>query len=318
VSWAVVVPTNRPDRLERFLDAWGTLFDRHNAYVELVVDDESTWEQMPWFIPRRSDMIRSLGFLRVFQRAEVDYVLTLDDDTLPISSQNGIDIFEQYERVFDAGAPLSDYLDVGALTTSGLQMRGFPYGDREPARVAVQYGGWHGVLDYDARTQLDHPRGPQRFSDVVLPVPRGTAVTGCIMNGAFRRDVTPIMWQLPLLDGRYNRWGDIWSGLIQKRVLDRIGQVMVINGKASVLHQRASDPNVNLEREASGIPFNANMWQCIEPRQGVAGMLDTWYCVTDLMSFHFQDSDPEYADLFRESRNAWLAALEEVPAQLTA
>jgi hypothetical protein len=309
MSWAVVVPTNRPDRITRFLDAWGPLFDKYNVQVSVIVDDEATWEQMPWFIPRRSDMIRSLGFLRVHQRAEVDYVLTLDDDTLPIASQSGVDIFEQYQRVFEAGAPLSDYLDVGALTTSQLQMRGFPYQDRQPSTVAVQYGGWHGVLDYDARTQLDHPRGPERFKGVVLPVPLGTAVTGCIMNCAFRREVTPIMWQLPLLDGRYNRWGDIWSGLIQKRVLDRIGQVMVVNGKASVLHERASDPNVNLERETPGIPFNENLWRSIQPHRDVTGMLATWERVTGLMAQRFEDDDPEYARLFRDSRDAWLAAV---------
>jgi hypothetical protein len=316
VSWAVVIPTNRPDRLTRFLDAWGPLFDRHNVQVSVVVDDQATWDKMPSFIPRRSDMIRSLGFLRVFHREDIDYVLTLDDDTLPIATLNGRDIFEQYQRVFEAGAPLSDYLDVGALTTSGLQMRGFPYGDRKPATVAIQYGGWHGVLDYDARTQLAHPRGPERFSETVLPVPRGTAVTGCIMNCAFRREVTPIMWQLPLLEGRYNRWGDIWSGLIQKRVLDRIGQVMVINGKASVLHQRASDPNVNLERETPGIPFNENMWRWIKPDHDATGMVAAWMRATDLMAMRFEESDPKYAHLFRESRDAWITALAEVPAHV--
>lgn len=311
-----MVPTNRPDRITRFLDAWGPLFDRHDVQVHVVVDDEATWEKMPWFIPRRSDMIRSLGFLRVYQRADVDYVLTLDDDVLPIASTNGVDIFEHYQRVFEAGAPLSDYLDVGALTTSGLQMRGFPYQDRNPVRVAVQYGGWHGVLDYDARTQLAHPRGQERFKEVVLPVPRGVAVTGCIMNCAFRRSVTPIMWQLPLIDGRYNRWGDIWSGLIQKRVLDRVGQAMVVNGKASVLHDRASDPQANLRREVPGIPFNEDMWRTIEPLPDVTGMIDTWLHVTNLMAARFADSDPDYAYQFRKSRDAWLAACAEVPAHV--
>lgn len=299
------------------MDAWQPLFDRHNVQLFVVIDDETTWSKMPWFIPRRSDMIRSLGFLKAYS-TDVDYVLTLDDDVLPIASQSGIDIFERYERVFKAGAPLSDYLDVGALTTSGLQMRGFPYRDRDPARVAVQYGGWHGVLDYDARTQLAHQRGPERFKEVVLPVPRGAAVTGCIMNCAFRREVTPIMWQLPLLDGRFNRWGDIWSGLIQKRVLDHIGQVMVINGRAPVLHERASDPNANLERETPGVPFNEDMWESIELPwwSDAVEVLDVWHHATQLMAERFDADDPKYACLFRESRDAWLAAIAEVPAHV--
>lgn len=315
MSWAVVVPTNRPDRITRFMDAWGPLFDRHKVELFVIRDEQKTWDTLPDWVPRRSDMIRSWGFLQAY-RAGVDYVLTLDDDVRPLASQSGVDIFEQYQRVFAAGAVLSDYLDVGALTTSGLQMRGFPYRDREPARVAVQYGGWHGVLDYDARTQLDHPRGPERFKEIVLPVPRGVAVTGCIMNCAFRREVTPIMWQLPLLDGRYNRWGDIWSGLIQKRVLDRIGQAMVINGKASVLHERASDPHTNLERETPGVPFNEDMWRSLKPGYEVTEMLAAWERVTDLMAEFFARSDSQYAHVFRGARDAWLAALAEVPAHV--
>ena len=42
MSWAVVIPTNRPERITRFLDAWAPLFDRHNAQVSVVVDDEAT------------------------------------------------------------------------------------------------------------------------------------------------------------------------------------------------------------------------------------------------------------------------------------
>lgn len=309
MSWAVVVPSNRPDRLAEFLEAWQPTFERHGVELFVVRDEPETWATLPDWVPRRSDMIRSWGFLQAY-RTDVDYVLTLDDDVRPIAGQNGADIFEQYESVFEAGAPLSDYLDVGALTTSGVQMRGFPYRDREPARVAVQYGGWHGVMDYDARTQLAGVPASARFADVVLPVPVGVPVTCCIMNCAFRRDVTPIMWQLPLVDGRYNRWGDIWSGLIQKRVLDAVGQVMVVNGKASVLHQRASDPHVNLERESPGIPFNEGMWDRLEgPRQ--PGLLNAWENVTRSFSRLMPN---EYADGFMAAREAWLAACAEVPA----
>jgi hypothetical protein len=106
-SWAVVVPTNRPDRLDGFLDAWGPLFDRRNVELFIVRDEPETWAQLPDWVPRRYDMIRSWGFLQAY-RTDVDYVLTLDDDVRPISSLNGSDIFEQYERVFRSGAPLSD------------------------------------------------------------------------------------------------------------------------------------------------------------------------------------------------------------------
>lgn len=294
--WAVVVPSNRPDRLATFEKNWRRLFDKHQIRLIVVRDEPATWEQMPDWIPRRSDMIRSWGFIEAF-RTGVDYVLTLDDDTLP-----SLDPFDAYEAVFETGAPWSPYLSVGALTTSGLEMRGFPYADRAPATVAVQYGGWNGVLDYDAATQMACPKGEESFRTVVMPVPYGVPTTCCIMNCAFRREHTPIMWQLPLVDGLFNRWGDIWSGLFQKKALDAAGDVMVINGKARVHHERASDPVANLEREQPGVGINETLWTQLDTG-GATGLVEAWVNVTD--SFAVLHSDP-YRSRFLSARDAWL------------
>jgi hypothetical protein len=156
-----------------------------------------------------------LGLYHVWKNNLADYILTLDDDVLP--GEN--DPFNRYEIGF-IGAPFSEYFSVGGMTSDYMQMRGFPYKDRVPAEVAIQYGGWSGVLDYDAATQLSFPRPADykaTFYDFVMPVPKGAAVTGCIMNCAFKLEFTPIMWQLTMLEGRYNRVGDIWSGLLLKR-----------------------------------------------------------------------------------------------------
>lgn len=300
MSWAVVVPSNRPDRLREFQAAWSDLFEMHDVELIVVRDEPETWKAMPSFIPQRSDMIRSYGFGQAWE-TEHDYVLSLDDDTSPWA-----DPFAAYEMAFDEGAPLSDYLSVGALTDTGLQMRGFPFRDRKPATVAVQYGGWHGVADYDAPTQLAAPRDGAVFSSAVLPVPRRVPVTGCIMNCAFRREVTPIMWQLPLVDGRYNRWGDIWSCLLAKRVLDVVGQVMTVNGCASVVHERASDPIVNLERELPGIRPNEDLWSQLVLMRTASTMVGVYVEVTDRFAMYMAQTDREYADFFVKARDAWL------------
>ena len=310
------------------MEAWDTLFTRHGVEVFVVCDAESAepfmrgwtsrvpdprespdyyadtgayappsqyptyfaWPDIPDFIPRKTDMIRSWGIYQAW-KSGTTYTLSLDDDVRPDG-----DLFAAYEEVFDAGAVCSPYLDVGALTSFDGQLRGFPYRDREPAEVAVQYGGWQGVLDFDAQTQLDRqPGADHRFAPIVLPVPRGAAVTGCIMNCAWRTSYARLMWQLPLYEGRYNRFGDIWSGLFQKKVLDQLGKVMVINGKASVLHKRASDPHANLERERPGIPLNEDLWaRLVSPRYE-----------SDPHSFFFVRDKP-YADHFRKCREQWL------------
>lgn len=315
--WAVVVPSNRPDRLKVFLDAWAPLFARHSRVV-IVVDDteggdisrdagiphdvavvhEHRTRPVSW-APAGSDMCRSYGF-RWAHGTLAEFVLSLDDDTLPDG-----DPFAEYEAVFDAGAPFSDYLNVGALTSFGGPMRGFPFDQRRRSQVVVQWGGWSGVLDYDARTQLDGVRDDETFDRTIVPVPRGTAVTGCAMNMAFRREWTPMMWQLPLLDGRHNRWGDIWSGLFTKRVADACGVVCVVNGKAQVRHERASDPAANLAREAPGIPVNDGLWEATWLPPWDSGR-HTYRSVTDAAALHFREWDAEYADHFLRARDEWL------------
>lgn len=311
MTWAVVVPTNRPERLDGFLAAWDPIFDQHNAHLIVVADmpqppavdaEVYSWADLDPFTPIRSDMIRSFGIWKAWQ-AGAEYTITLDDDVLPLGDT---DPLAEYERVFRAGAPCSSYLDVGGLTSCGLQMRGFPYRDRAPAEVGVQYGGWSGVLDYDAATQLACPRADEAFAPVALAVPNGVPATGCIMNAAWRRDYTPLMWQLPLREGLYARFGDIWSGLFAKRVLDMVGSVMVINGRASVAHQRASDPFTNLVREAPGNPVNEGLWDALwHPQQG--SLLERYVKVTDSAVKHFEGFDPDYARWFVAARDRWLA-----------
>jgi hypothetical protein len=260
-------------------------------------------DQVPAFIPRGSDMIRSWGIHQAWLH-EADYTLSLDDDVLPAG-----DLFAAYERVFEAGAPLTGHLDVGALTTAGVPMRGYPYTGRR-SEVAVQYGGWHGVLDYDARTQLAGVHADETFHPVTISVPRGAAVTGCAMNMAWKTRYAPLMWQLPLHDGRYNRFGDIWAGLLTKRVCDSLGLTVVVNGHASVHHNRASDPHANLVKEQPGLPLNEGLWGALLTPATVLTPEAAYRKVTDTAHHYFRNIDPDYADHFRRSRDQWLALYE--------
>lgn len=303
LKWCVVVPSNRPEEIKKFLKAWDPLFGKHDVDLQIIWDNEDTWKQMPSFIPRKTDMVRSWGFYQAWM-TNCDYILTLDDDVRPTG-----DIFEAYEEGFK-GSVLSSYLSVGALTDSGLQMRGFPYIDRKPAPVGVQYGGWSGVLDYDAATQLAAPQPERKFSEIVMPVPKGIPTTCCIMNVAFKRELVPIMWQLPMLDGRYNRIGDIWSGLFIKKALDHMGQVMLINGKAQVRHERASNVYNSIVKEAPSIEMNDNIWENLFTPTS-SNMTTAYYQVTDSAAAFFKKYDPEYAEYFLTARNEWLDLFDE-------
>lgn len=319
MSWAVITPTNRPEEYVKFLEAWQPLFEKHEVELFVCQDNDKNYPEiadaladvpfnyklLTWkdirakHIPTRTDMVRSWGFYEAYKRG-CDYMLTLDDDVRPIG-----DVFEAYEEQFEQGSVLSEFLSVGALTTSGLEMRGFPYKDRVKKPVAVQYGGWNGVLDYDAATQLAVPKDDEGFFQVTMPVPKGSLATCCIMNTAWKREYTPIMWQLPMLEGRYNRVGDIWSGIFIKRVLDSIGAVMVINGKASVIHDRASNPYNSLQKEAQSVVINDFLGESVTCTS--EDILEAYRQVTDAANAYFTKHDKDYAEHFIKARDEWMS-----------
>lgn len=279
------------------------ILEKHDATL-IPVLDEPPWDGIPDFIPRRTDMIRSWGFYQAWQQGH-EWILSLDDDTTPIG-----DPLAEYQTVFEWGAVLSDYLSVGALTSADVEMRGFPHKDRAQVPVAVQYGGWHGILDYDAEMQIRLGElRPETFHPIVLPVPRGVPVTGCAMNMAFHRDYTPVMWQLPLHEGRYNRWGDIWAGLLAKAAIDADDYAaVVVNGKASVHHDRASDPAANLAKEQPGRQINETLWEQVT--QNLAGrplLIDAYRIAAENMLDAIFPFDPGYCTPFEEALNEWLS-----------
>lgn len=316
MKWVVVTPTNRVEKYLQFLDKWEQLFINHGVHLVVVEDapkksKEITkrlniphthlcWDDLPEFIPRQSDMIRSHG-MYVGSLLKPEWMMTLDDDTEP----SGRDPFIEYAVQFLKGAPFSNYFSVGSITTSQLEMRGFPYGHRKPSTVAVQYGGWHGVMDYDAATQLASPEEIQAFEQVSIPIPRGVGATCCIMNTAWKREYTPIMWQLPLYQGNYNRFGDIWSGLFIKKTLDAVGSVMVINGKASVRHDRASNPFANIRREAPGMEMNESLWDNLATPD-TDNLIKAYTEVTDSAANYISEFDESYAKYFIKCRDEWL------------
>jgi Reversibly glycosylated polypeptide len=97
---AIVVPTIREKNIIDFLSAWSEEFSTHDV---VVVEDnpEKSFEisgpnirhfcwsdideelgRESWIIPRRTDCIRSFGYLKALDTAP-DMIVTLDDDCYP-------------------------------------------------------------------------------------------------------------------------------------------------------------------------------------------------------------------------------------------
>jgi reversibly glycosylated polypeptide / UDP-arabinopyranose mutase len=248
---AVVVPTVRPEKYAQFLEAWSDLFELHQVALYKVEDGDVprvnglTAKQVMGkdadLIYNRNDGVRNLGFYKAI-RDGAEVIITLDDDVRPIG-----DPIQDHLNALDSRFPIS-----WMNTVDEAYMRGFPYGIREEAECVLSHGAWTGVADFDASTQL--VLGTPEVTPRRMPIPKGILYPMCIMNTAFKRKMAPFMYQAPMF-GDVNRFADIWSGIEAKKKIDEMGWCAV-TGYATVLHERASNPFVNLVKEAKGVGMN--------------------------------------------------------------
>jgi hypothetical protein len=260
---AVVIPTIRPKEFEKFMGAWWPLFQKHNVEIVIVHDGEiptveihgsnkklTADDIMGKYVGCLSNFnagIRNLGFAWAALHPEIEYIITLDDDEIPI------------------GDPIQDHIDalnmrvpVSWMSTAVDCTRGFPYAVREEAEVVLSHGVWEGVADWDAPTQLVlGSRRPTTFYKG--PIPKGIYYPMCSMNLAFKRKMLPYIYHAPWAQG-VKRFDDIFTGITSKKAIDEHGWA-VVTGYASVNHDRASNVFKNLQNEALGIELNETFWK---------------------------------------------------------
>ena len=259
---AVSIPTIRPERYKEFLEAWTPLFEKHNVELFTVWDGENPVVQIndskarigvKDIMGKYSDAIvnlnggiRNLGFACAYRFAKPDIYITLDDDETPDG-----DTIQDHIDALNMKVPVS------WISTYSEYMRGFPYLVREEAEVVLSHGVWNNFMDWDAPTQL--VLGNRDAFPYIGPIPKGIYYPMCIMNVAFKAKVLPWMYQAPRALGVV-RAGDMLSGVVSKRAIDENGWA-VMNGMATVNHNRASNVYKNLQQEALEIELYETFWK---------------------------------------------------------
>jgi reversibly glycosylated polypeptide/UDP-arabinopyranose mutase len=268
----VVVPTIRETSILAFLEAWREPL----AGVPIVVVEDNPEKSFPlarpglehyawddidrelgeraWIIPRRTDCVRSFGYWKAWQSG-AEMIVTLDDDCVP----NDPDFLGAHRGRLERSAGAVRWVSTG----TGVKPRGMPY-DRESDErpCALNHGLWTGVPDLDAITQL--VSGPDDFAPIQQIVPPGAYFPMCGMNLAFTRALAPAMYFLLMGQGwPYDRFGDIWCGVIAKKICDHLG-LAVASGRPFVEHARASDVHANLRKELPGYEANETFWLAVD------------------------------------------------------
>ena len=309
---AVCVPTIRPEKFrDEFLPAWDEVFKRHEVKVFACHDGEApevirleylsgfNAEPIPSVVDisavkpvlfNRSDVCRNAAFYAAKKTMDPDIYISLDDDVTP---WNGND-------------PIQEHLDALAMdveldwfnTAHFYRMRGLPYKQLKYP-VLLSHGVWKGVPDFDAITQIQNP-DVRDITFLRAPAPRGAFLPISAMNFAFRKEVLPYAYQAPMgqrlsIDfnlPQYDRFGDIWAGVVMKHAIDTILGGAVVTGYSTVHHDRASDVYTNLKKEAVGMELNEVFIHYLPD-------------LFEIMDIRIDSEIPEYIKLYKKMLTKW-------------
>lgn len=270
---AVIIATNRVNDFLRWLDQWQARFLEERVSVYSMVDthDEAdtnririasingqafdhsdakgTLRSSSWIIPERTCACKSLAVYRAWKDG-AERIYCLDDDCYPLEVENWVK--EHRTRLTSA---VHNRVWPTAIKP---RPRGIPYMDMSP--VGLNHGLWAGHADVDATTHLLYGDTMGDSPNTTI-IPHGALFPFCGMNWGCRREVAPLMYfGLHGPSWGVDRFDDIWCGWLMKKCLDHLGYA-VTSGMPFIRHIRASDPFVNIEKEAPGYRMNCDLWR---------------------------------------------------------
>lgn len=303
---ALVVPTIR--ELDEFFNEWEDQFfpelqvyvveDRQDKTLELPKyvkhfcwrDIKQDLEDDDWVIPRYTSAIKSYGFYRAWKDG-AEITIVLDDDCHP---RTGDELVRHCLN-------LEKKVPVSWMNTLQVPYpRGFPYGLRQEAEVTVSHGLWDTNPDFDAPTDLLGVKQCELQLNRI--VPKGAYYPMCGMNLAFKTKITPMMWFM--LMGKfwdYDRFDDIWAGVVSKKIMDHLGYGAV-SGEPIIKHTRKSNPFDNLIKEAKGIKENETFWLQVDKIRLTKQTIPE--CVEEFWQ-KFDPQDEEYFFKLKQGGLVW-------------
>ncbi len=316
------------------LDVAGAVFDggdREDWYAEHGV------EEYGHVVPAASHAETSFGLLYLWAN-DFEYGFFIDDDTRPHETDFFGGHYANLAREGPVTEVRSDERWVNVLYQNvedhGLYPRGYPYGamgettesrtvELDGGEVVVSQGLWTNVPDLDAVRILGDGdlRGQARtrttredFGGDFLAAP-GHYLTVCSMNLAFRREVVPAFYQLPMDDNDWEvgRFDDIWSGVFVKRAADLLDD-RVLTGTPLCRHDKAPRPTFeDLANEAPALELNEHVWRVVDDvGDGAESYREAYAAMADaLATGDFSEwRNGAFLNYVGEHMHDWLGALD--------
>ncbi len=245
-------------------------------------------EKYAGLIPNRSHAETSFGLLYLWASPQFEYGWFIDDDTLPLAAHDffGTHLANlEFSGEVDVVSSDKGWVNVlfEKFERHGLYPRGYPYGAMQEQisirrarvdHVVLSQGLWINVPDLDSIRILSEGdlQGLSRTRTVESDFARsfvvdaGNYVTISSMNLAFRREVVPAFYQLPMDDNpwKIGRYDDIWSGVFLKKACDMLGK-SVMTGRPLCVHNKVPR-NIfrDLNAEVPALELNEHLWEVVD------------------------------------------------------
>lgn len=295
-------------------------------------------ERFADLIPRRSHAETSFGLLVMLAEPAFRFGVFIDDDTAALP---GHDFFGGHLAHLAGGEAMpslrSDKGWVNVLhqgfARHRLYPRGYPYsamGETTTStpivtrRVVCSQGLWTNVPDLDAvrilmEGDLDGQSrmrtGEADFTGDFVAAP-GQQLTVCSMNLAFRREVIPAFYQLPMDDNpwRIGRFDDIWSGVLLKRAADLLGAQVVTGGPLCAHNKAPRSTFKDLNAEVPALEINEHLWSWLaDPSVRGATWAEAMRSMADrLAAVRPQVAYAEFLPYMAERMRRWVDCCEAI------
>ncbi|KAA9397415.1 alpha-1 4-glucan-protein synthase [Haloarcula sp. CBA1130] len=331
------------DAMEQMLDEEGVDGAVYDGAAREAWFENHGASEYSHLIPEASHAQTSFGLLYMWA-SDYEYGVFIDDDTLP---HEDTDFFGTHmENLAFEGemeTVSSDKQWVNVLYQNedehGLYPRGYPYAAMDETveteqthvdDVVASQGLWTNVPDLDAvRILMDgdlqgqaqtRTDGGDFGEDFVAA--DGQYLTVCSMNLAFRREVIPAFYQLPMDDNEWDvgRFDDIWSGVFLKRACDVLDK-QIYNGDPLCEHNKAPRSTFSdLTNEVHGLELNEHVWEIVDEAGADA---DSYAEVFDAIATAMADGDfsdwenGAFLNYCGEFMLDWLECLDELDAAAT-
>jgi len=284
----------------------GSVFDGPARDAWLAERDVGEYAHL---VPEASHAQTSFGLLYLWAN-DFPYGVFVDDDTRPLDDRDFLGRHLAnlaYEGPVETVESTERWVNVLYQSDHDVYPRGYPYAamgetvERETTHVdsvVVSQGLWTNVPDLDAvRVLMDgdlHGRSATRttradFDRPFVAAP-GNYLTVCSMNLAFRREVVPAFYQLPMDDNPWGvgRFDDIWSGVVLKRAADLLDD-QLLSGFPLCAHEKAPRSTFDdLAAEVPGLELNEHLWRIVD---GLGDGADSYAEAYETMARALADGD---------------------------